>query len=155
VHLENLHLDNNNFEGEVPKSLKSLEHLVVLKLENNKLSGKFSFVLFCFVIVASLTFFSGLAASEYDLIGRDGACCVVAVFRLAFWLAVFCLLLFLLLHSFLHSHIVNYLLLVRFHSCGAGQSAPSAAFGSFQQSAHRRHPRSPHTTHTAAGAHSP
>ncbi len=46
VHLENLHLDNNNFEGEVPKSLKSLEHLVVLKLENNKLSGKFSFVLF-------------------------------------------------------------------------------------------------------------
>ncbi len=41
VHLENLHLDNNNFEGEIPKSLKCLEQLVVLKLEHNKLSGKF------------------------------------------------------------------------------------------------------------------
>lgn len=39
VSLENLHLDGNQFEGEIPKSLKSLEHLVVLKLEKNKLSG--------------------------------------------------------------------------------------------------------------------
>lgn len=40
VNLENLHLDGNQFEGEIPKSLKSLVHLVVLKLEKNKLSGE-------------------------------------------------------------------------------------------------------------------
>jgi Leucine-rich repeat (LRR) protein len=39
VSLENLHLDGNEFEGEIPRSLKSLAHLVVLKLERNKLTG--------------------------------------------------------------------------------------------------------------------
>lgn len=39
MNLENLHLDGNNFEGEIPRSLKSLVHLVVLKLERNRLTG--------------------------------------------------------------------------------------------------------------------
>jgi Leucine-rich repeat (LRR) protein len=40
VNLENLHLDGNEFEGEIPKALKSLERLVVLKLEKNRLTGR-------------------------------------------------------------------------------------------------------------------
>jgi Leucine-rich repeat (LRR) protein len=40
VNLENLHLDGTEFDGEIPRSLKSLAHLVVLKLERNKLTGR-------------------------------------------------------------------------------------------------------------------
>ena len=40
VHLESLCLNGNALQGEVPRSLKNLQKLAVLRLERNQLTGE-------------------------------------------------------------------------------------------------------------------